>query len=77
MRSDLDGVADELEPDRLRFAGRKDVEDAAADGELAVLVGRIFAGEAGIDQQLAEIGRRDVLPGLEVDATRRAAAPAR
>ena len=39
----LDRVADELEPDRLGLAGGKDVEDAAADGELAVLVGRILA----------------------------------
>ena len=53
-----------------RFAGREDVEDAAADRELAVLVGRILAGEAGVDQQLGEIGRRDVLAGLEVDRGR-------
>ena len=67
MRSDLDRVADELEADRVRLAGRENVEDAAADGELAVLVGRIFAGEAGIDQQLGEIGRRDVLAGPQLD----------
>ena len=67
MRSDLDRVADELEPDRLALAGREDVEDAAADGELAVLVGRIFAGEPGVDQQLGQVGRRDVLARLEID----------
>ena len=31
----FDGVADELEPDRLLCAGRKEVDDAAADAELA------------------------------------------
>ena len=51
----------------MRLAGRKDVDDAAADRELAVLVGRIFAREAGVDEQLREIGRRDVLTRLELE----------
>ena len=69
----FDRVADELEPDRLRLAGGKHVDDAAADRELAVLVGRILAREAGVDQQLGEIDRRDVLPGLQLE--RRAEQP--
>ena len=63
----LDRVTDEFEPDRMRLAGRKDVDDAAADCELAVLVGRIFAAEAGINEQFGEIGRRDVLTGLQLE----------
>ena len=57
-------------------AGGKDVDDAAADGELAVLVGRILAREAGVDEQLGQIGRRDVLSRLEIErrAQQRAAA---
>ena len=51
----------------MRFAGRKDVDDAAADGEFAVLVGRIFTGESGVDEQLGEIGRRDVLAGSQIE----------
>ena len=51
----------------MRLAGREDVDDAAADGELAVLVGRILAREAGVDEQLGEIGRRDVLARLELE----------
>ena len=39
----LDDVADELEADGLRFGGRVDVDDAAADDELAVLVDGILA----------------------------------
>ena len=66
----FDRVADELEPDRMRLAGGKDVDDAAADRELAVLVGRILAREAGVDQQLGQIGRRDVLAGPQVDRRR-------
>ena len=71
----LNRVADELEPDRLRLAGRKDVDDAAADRELAVLVRRILAREAGIDEQLREIDRRDLLARLQIE--RRAEKPAR
>ena len=63
----LDRVADEFEPHRMGLAGREDVDDASADGELAVLVGRILAGEAGVDEQLGEIQRRDVLPGTQIE----------
>ena len=69
----FDGVADELDADRRRVARGKDVDDAAAHGELAVLVGRILPREAGVDEQLGEIGRRDVLARLEIE--RRAEQP--
>ena len=63
----LDGVAGELQPDRQRFTGGKDVDDAAADGELAVFIDRIFTREPGIDQQFGQIGGVDVLPGPQID----------
>ena len=63
----FDGVADELQPYRVRLAGRKDIDDPAADGELAVLVGRVFAGEAGIDEQFGQISGRDVEAWLQLE----------
>ena len=57
--------------DRLRVAGGKEVDDAAADAELAVLVDRILAREAGVDEQLAEVVRRDLVPGPEHRSTAR------
>jgi hypothetical protein len=66
----FDRVADELQPDRVRGARRKDVHDPATDRELAVFVGWVFAGEPGIDEQVGEIGRCDVLPGSEVERRR-------
>ena len=71
----FDGVADEFEPYRLRLAGGKHIQNATTDRELAVLVGRVFARVPRINQQRREIGRRDVLAGLEVD--RRAKKPGR
>ena len=59
----LDDVADELEPDRLRLERRIEVDDAAADAELAVLVHRVLGREPGEGQPLAEIVRRDLHPG--------------
>src|SRR5262249_58225750 len=52
----LDRVADELEADGLGFAGRKDIDDAAADREFALLVSRVFARKAGVNEQVGEIG---------------------
>ena len=65
----LDRVADELEPDGSRGAGRIEVDDAAADAELAVLVDRILARVAGLGEQIAEVDRRDVVPGRKRRAT--------
>ena len=58
-RSDLDHVADELDADRLGIAGGKNVDDAAADSEGAVLVDWILAREAGIDEQVGQLLRID------------------
>ena len=63
----LDRVADEFEPDRMRFRHREDVDDAAPGRELAVLIGGIFAAEAGVDEQLRQIGRRDILTGFQLE----------
>ena len=56
----FDHVADELEPERLRLPRRVQIEDPAADAELAGLVDGIFGVEAGHREQLAEMGRRDL-----------------
>ena len=63
----FDRVSDELQPNRLRFARRKDVDDSAADRELAVLVGGVLARKACIDEELRKVGRRDFLAWLQVE----------
>jgi hypothetical protein len=68
----LNRVADELESDRLRLARRKNVDDAAADGELAMFVRWFLAREAGIDEQLREIGRA-ISAGFKSSAAPRSA----
>ena len=60
-------VADELQPNGLTLSGGKHVEDAAADGELSVFIGRIFTGESRVGQQFGQIDRRDILARLQVD----------
>ena len=62
----LDRVAHELEAHGVRGAGGENIQDAAAPRELPVLVGRVLTIEAGIDQQIRQILRRDVLPRLQV-----------
>ena len=47
--------------DRMARAGGIEVDDAAADRELARLVGRILARVAGLGQAIAEIDRRDLV----------------
>jgi hypothetical protein len=59
-----------LQADRMRFAGRKDVDDAAADSEFTLLVCRILAGETGVDEELCEVGWRDVVSRLELQRRR-------
>ncbi len=61
----LDGVAEELDADRLRLAGREDVDQAAADAEFAVLIDGIGAGEAGVDEAIGERRQIDVDVGLQ------------
>ena len=50
-------------PDRLGIGRRKDVDDAAANGESAVLVDRILAGESGVDQQVGKACGSISVPG--------------
>ena len=71
----LDHVADELEPHRLDVAGGKHIDDAAADGERAVLVDRVLAREAGVNEQIGERLRVDfgARPDLERRRSRRPA----
>jgi hypothetical protein len=57
----LDVVADELDADRMRRAGGVEVDDTAAGGELARLVGGILTRVAGVGKAIHEIGRRDLL----------------
>ncbi len=61
----LDGVADELEADRLPGAGRVEVDHAAAHAELSGLVHRILPRVAGGGEKVAEIDRGDLLTGHE------------
>jgi hypothetical protein len=56
----LEGVADELEADRVLGAGWKKIDDAAANAKLAGLVDRILPGVAGGSEQVAQIRRRDL-----------------
>ncbi len=56
----LDGVAEELDAHRVRLARREDVDQTAADAELAVLVDGIGAGEAGVDQATRQGGQVEV-----------------
>ena len=56
----VDDVADEFEPERLRFRSGVHVNDTAADEELAVLIHRIFSGESGHRQSVADLLRGDL-----------------
>jgi len=56
----LDGVTEELHPDRVGQLRREDVQDAAADGELAGLGDRVFGGVARVDQAPADLRERDL-----------------
>ena len=56
----LDRVAPELDPQRVLLGRREDVEDAAADRELAALLDQLDPGVAGGDQpvdDLVQVGR--------------------
>ena len=55
----LDLVAAELDPERLAAGGREDVDEAAADGELAALLGALdplVAGEREVLREAVETG---------------------
>ena len=62
----LDRVAGEVEPERLGASGREDVDDAAADAELAVGIDRVLAREAGVDQQRRQRVGIDFVAGLHL-----------
>ena len=63
----LDRVADEFEARGQVVAGREDVDDAAADAELAVLVDRVFARESRVDERSGEAMRVDVVARAQVE----------
>ena len=67
----LDRVSGELDADGLIVAGREDVDDSSAYGELAVLVGGIFAAEPRLDEMLAEELRIDFGPEPQREDGRR------
>ncbi len=55
----LDGVAEELDPQRVLLGGREDVEDAAAHGQLAALLHQIAARVPDLHEpahQIVEVG---------------------
>ena len=50
----FDGLADELDANRIVGPCGKKIDDAAANAEFAVLVDRILAGEAGVGQKVSQ-----------------------
>ena len=63
----VNAVTHELEANRVRLAGRKHVQNAAAQCELSVFVGRILSAEPGVHEQRAEAVWRDIVAGPQVD----------
>ena len=63
----FDRVADELDADRMRLAGREYVHDPAARTELAMLIDGILAREAGCRQPIAERHRVELGAGAQLD----------
>ncbi len=59
----LDVVAPELDPDRVLLGRREDVEDAAADGELAALLDQLDPRVADGDQALEKVVELDGVAG--------------
>ena len=55
MTNRFDVVADELQADRLRAPPGEEVDDTAADAELARLIDGILAGVAGCREQVAKV----------------------
>ena len=55
----FDDVADELEADRLNLARRVEIQDAAANAELTVLVNGILRRKPGHGEVFAKVLRRD------------------
>jgi hypothetical protein len=63
----LHHVANEFDAYRFDVGGGKDVDDAAADGEGAVLVDRVFTSEAGIDEEIGQPLRVDFGAGTDLE----------
>ena len=61
----FNGVAEEVEPQRLRAAGRIEIEDAAAHGIFAVFHDRAGPPETGLFQPLDQLVHIDVLAGRQ------------
>ena len=68
----LDLVAEELDAQRLAARRREDVDDPAADGELAALLGAVDALVAGERERLREAVEARLGADLEPDRRRRA-----
>ncbi len=66
----LDLVAVELDSERLPAGGREDIDDAAADGELAALLGAVDALVAGERQRLCEPVEARLVSDLEANGLR-------
>ena len=63
----LDGVAPELQPQRVLLGGREDVEDAATHGELAAALDEVGAGVGGRREVLDDPLEGGLVAGLERD----------
>ena len=63
----LDGVAPELDPQRVLLGRREDVEDAAADGELAALLDQVDPGVGRRRQPLDDVVEVDLVAGAQLD----------
>ena len=63
----VDLVAPELHADRVRLGGREDVEQTAADGELAALLDQLDAGVGGVDQRAGDVVELGRVAGLQLD----------
>ena len=66
----LDLVAEQLQAGRPLLGRREDVEDAAADRELAALLDLVDALVAGLDEQLGDVVEVDLLAAVEREARR-------
>ena len=69
-RQALQAVAEELGPDRLAAGRREDVDEAAADRELAALLDGVGALVSGARQLAGQLVERPVLAEAELDRAR-------
>lgn len=63
----LDVVAPELHPERVLLGGREDVEDAAADRELATLLDQFDPGVGGCGERFDDGAEVGALAGAQRD----------